>query len=188
MASVSGKSFVFFTALVCIALGVLVTGAVAAEPGASPDSVTIERADGRESLTIRDHAGQLLKLKVRLLEASGKLRADSELTIDDAAKDLAPHLSSLPFARYSTVDSQAIEVVARQKVEADIADTDRLAVRVQYLHEDRIGIWLNWHDGRGTELLNTRLHISKDMPVVVGADAVDGKQGVARILAVTIEP
>jgi hypothetical protein len=143
-------------------------------------------ASQKQSLTIRDHAGQLIKLRIRVIEATGKHSSSNEVVVDNESRDLETALRALPFANYQIIDNQAIEMAARQRQVIEIANADTLGVRLQYLTPNKIGIWLNWHDSTGVELLNTRMHITKDMPVVVGADAPEGQALKARILVVTI--
>jgi hypothetical protein len=175
----------YLLVLFCCLVG-LVAG-VAAQGVEPPSFSSNSEAKKEDSFTIRDHAGQLLKLRIRVIEATGKVSANEGAFIDPTARDLEHSLRSLPFNRYLTIDNQSIELSARQRELVKIAEADTLGIRLQYLNEDKIGLWLNWHDAQGVELLNTRMHITKDMPVVVGADSVQEQPKAARILVVTIE-
>ena len=122
-------------------------------------------------------------LQVRTLEADGK-KAGGRASISQKANDLMEHLEELPFGRYQLVSQKVVRLPKKKKTTVALKDGEQLEVRMHYLKDDRMGLWLHWLDGTGMELLNTRMHLSCGVPIVVGADHPE--QGTARVLAVNV--
>jgi len=148
--------------LVCVALLALSSSA-SAQSGTSSDSVT---------------------LKVRTLAASGKLSVGEALSLKAKVEDLRPQLEELPFKKYRVLTTRVVTFPKKKKTTVPLRDDERLDLRMHYWKDGRMGLWLHWWGRKGEELLNTRMPLSSEVPIVVGAD--EHQPDRAKVLAVTL--
>jgi hypothetical protein len=57
-----------------------------------------------------------------------------------------------------------------------------VSVRPMYAESKRMGLWLNWFDNDGSEILNTRVHFDTDDTIVTGTDCPNNE---GLLLAIT---
>lgn len=122
-------------------------------------------------------------VRVRTISATGDIKKDP-LTIDPALQDLAKKFSDLPYAQFSLLSSQKVKVPLKKLQKVTLPEQQTLTLRLIYRNERKLGIWLEWMDTQGMQLLNSKIHLHCTEPVLAGTDNTDGS---AQLLAVALE-
>lgn len=130
-----------------------------------------------------------VNLLVRTLLASKPMDASEghekhRVKLDQNIKDLRTKLEQLPYKKFQMLSSRTISVPPKKKVPLKIDSDSNLNFRLLYANEHRAGIWLNWLDSSGMELLNTRMHFNCTEPMVAGTENTDEE---ARLVAVSVQ-
>lgn len=143
-----------------------------------------------------DNAPTTVTLSVRAIQASapterGKETAErSDATqsnrtqLDPELKDIEGRLINLPFSRFQLLASKNETITIKQKNSLQLPNGQKLTFRPMYMDHKKVGLWLNWRDKDGSEILNTRVHFDSNESVVTGTDCAHD-QGL--ILAIKAE-
>jgi hypothetical protein len=133
-----------------------------------------------------------VRIFVRTIEATGPITGDASkeagaaiLRIDQALKDLRPKLGQLPFSSFKLLASKEENLSLRKKEIVHLPNGQSLALRPMYMDHKRVGVWLNWKDTGGADILNTRIHFDADDSVLTGTDCA---QDTGLILAIKAVP
>lgn len=120
-------------------------------------------------------------VRVRTVKAHGALPRGAavrqtnvtEISIDRDIQDLASNLEKLPYAHFQLLSSSDVAVPLKKKESVRLIGGQTLAVRPLYCNKERVGIWLDWQDADGTELLNTKLHFDQGESMSLGTDRTE---------------
>jgi len=129
---------------------------------------------------------------VRAIQASepikGEPNAPSELQAPSVAPELADisaKLAQLPFSSFTLLTTKNESHVIKKRETMKLPNGQSLTFRPMYMDNKRVGLWLNWREADGSEILNTRVHFDSDDTVVTGTDCA-GDRGL--ILAIKAVP
>lgn len=118
-----------------------------------------------------------VKIFVRTIEATDPIKTESSnetdesvVRIDQGLKDLQPKLMQLPFSSFKLLASKEEQVSLRKRETLHLPNGQSLALRPMYMDHKRVGVWLNWKDTGGADILNTRIHFDADDSVLTGTD------------------
>jgi hypothetical protein len=118
-----------------------------------------------------------VKIFVRTIEATDPIETESSnetnesvVRIDQALRDLQPKLMQLPFSSFKLLASKEEQVSLRKRETLHLPNGQSLALRPMYMDHKRVGVWLNWKDTGGADILNTRIHFDADDSVLTGTD------------------
>ena len=134
-----------------------------------------------------------VSVSVRTIQASepieGEPSGDSPVQapkIPAELSDVSAKLLQLPFHSFQLLSSknETYEIKKRERMQLPNGQT--LTFRPMYMDNKRVGLWLNWRDGDGTEILNTRVHFDADDSVVTGTDCAGNKGLILAIKAVAV--
>lgn len=143
-----------------------------------------------------EHVPTTVMLSVRAIQASGPTERDKEISersdgkepnstqLDPALKDIEGRLINLPFSRFQLLASKNETITIKQKNSLQLPNGQKLTFRPMYMDHKKVGLWLNWRDKDGSEILNTRVHFDSNESVVTGTDCAHD-QGL--ILAIKAE-
>jgi hypothetical protein len=123
---------------------------------------------------------------VRTIKASGPTRAARQshpIEIDARLQDLKVQLSKLQYRQFSLINAHQQRIPFRMKGTIELSGGQSLTVRPLYYDNKRIGMWLKWIDGHGSELLDTRMHFDCNEPMIAGTES-EGESGI--ILAIGV--
>ncbi len=130
---------------------------------------------------------------VRTIEATAPVKDESSdvndnpvVHIDQTLKDLQPKLVQLPFSSFKLLASKEEHVLLRKKQTLHLPNGQSLALRPMYMDHKRVGVWLNWKDTSGTDILNTRIHFDADDSVLTGTDCSHDSGLILAIKAVPV--
>ena len=122
-------------------------------------------------------------LSVRTIKASNA-GAATKISVDKRLNDLESKLEDLPYKEYVLRSSQQVVIPIKHKQSVHLPEGQNLDMRLLYLKKNGLGLWLNWNDKAGMNLLNSRIHLNCREPVIAGTDAPDGG---AYLLAVEVK-
>jgi len=119
-----------------------------------------------------------ITLSVRAIQASEgrEDRSHSDpstqkpLHIDAALDDIKPKLANLPFTHFHLLSHKEETISLRQRNALQLPRGQSLTFRPIYMDSKKVGLWLNWRDKDGSEILNTRLHFDSHDSVLTGTD------------------
>jgi len=98
--------------------------------------------------------------------------AASERELESPAmSDLKKKLKKLKYNHFSLVSKQEREVQLNSRDTITLADGNVLSFRPISKDKDKICIWLNWKDGKGMNVLDTRLHFADGETMITGMDS-----------------
>ncbi len=131
-----------------------------------------------------------LIIRVRTLEASLPFSADprratSRPAVADGIRDLAQRLNEFHFKRFALLASHSKESQYGQTQELDLGDGHKLTYKPTIRGKDRVCLWLQWRDGSGMEVLNTRMNFKAGESVLTGVDKTE-RSGL--VLAIDVQP
>lgn len=104
--------------------------------------------------------------------------------MDKRLGDIKSKLETLPYGTFSLRSSQRVEVPVKKKRIIKLPDGQQLTMRLLYRNERKLGIWIDWLDDAGMQLLNSKIHLQCTEPVLAGTDNSDGS---AMLLAIALE-
>jgi hypothetical protein len=137
-----------------------------------------------------------IKLSVRTIQASGPSEQhssdetqgarDRQIHVDGALNDLQPKLAHLPFSHFHLLSRKEETITLRKKNSLQLPNGQSLVFRPIYADTRKVGIWLNWRDKDGSEILNTRLHFDSQDSVLTGTDCAQNEGLILAINAVAV--
>lgn len=134
-----------------------------------------------------------VSVSVRTIQASepleGEPPSDSQLEapkIPAELSDVSAKLMQLPFHSFQLLSSKNETYEIKKRERMQLPNGQMLTFRPMYMDNKRVGLWLNWRDGDGTEILNTRVHFDADDSVVTGTDCAGNKGLILAIKAVAV--
>lgn len=140
------------------------------------------------SLALADAEDRDVSLVVRMIKASGVMEKNrdhhSAPEIDARLDDIKINLEQLPYRKFSFISTIEVPVAMRKRKTIRLPGANVLDVRLLYIDKDKTGMWVQWSDKEGSEVLDSRLHFYSGESVVVGTDATDDA---AYILALGIK-
>lgn len=118
--------------------------------------------------------GEVAEAAARLPETSS---AGTERTVqlDDSIRDLAGKLSQLPFGNFQLLSTKEEIITLKTRDSLQLPNGHSLTFRPMYLDSKKVGLWLNWRDHDGSEILNTRVHFDAADSVLTGTDCAHDK-------------
>jgi hypothetical protein len=102
--------------------------------------------------------------------------------IEPSLIDLQAKLTQLPFRSFKLVASKEGHFELTKKGTLNLPNGQSVALRPMYADNLRMGMWLNWLDSDGTEILNTRIHFDSEDTIVTGTDSASDE---GLLLAIT---
>lgn len=131
---------------------------------------------------------QRVTVLIRTIQATNRNNeaqpASSEVSpeIEQSLSDLGSKLTQLPFRSFKLVSSKEGQFEVAQKGTLNLPSGQSVALRPIYADDHRMGMWLNWLDSDGSEILNTRLHFDSEDTIVTGTDSANDE---GLLLAIT---
>lgn len=142
-----------------------------------------------------DHgdAADTIQLSIRTIHASDPSSGDSiqsgarrSVRVDNDIRDLTSKLSQLPFEHFQLISSKEEIVPLKNRDSLKLANGHSLTFRPMYMDETKVGLWLNWRDEEGDEILNTRVHFDATDSVLTGTDCSHDKGLILAIKAARV--
>jgi hypothetical protein len=137
-----------------------------------------------------------IKLSVRTIQASEPSAEsvsskssgsnDRQIHVDGALADLQPKLAHLPFSHFHLLSRKEETITLRKKNSLQLPNGQSLVFRPIYMDTQKVGLWLNWRDKDGSEILNTRLHFDSQDSVLTGTDCAHNEGLILAINAVAV--
>lgn len=138
-----------------------------------------------------DHGS--VNLFVRTIQATDPIDSDhaaqqaqSTPKIDGDLSDISSKLSQLPFSSFRIIASKNETHSLRKRETMQLPNGQSLTFRPMYVDNKRVGLWLNWKESDGSEILNTRVHFDADDAVVTGTDCPENKGLIIAIKAIPV--
>lgn len=135
-----------------------------------------------------------VKLSIRTIQASEPRDispdqgATTQTQLDPTLGDIGAKLSRLPFAKFHLLAAKEETITLRKRNSIKLPNGQSLAFRPMSTENKKMGLWLNWKDSDGSEILNTRVHFDADDSVVTGTDCAHDKGLILAIKAEAIAP
>lgn len=92
------------------------------------------------------------------------------ISVDKQLEDIKGKLLQLPFSHYQLLSAKEEIIALKKKNKFKLPNGQTLIFRPMYLEGEKVGLWLNWRDEVGKEILNTRLHFDSVDSVVTGTN------------------
>jgi hypothetical protein len=92
------------------------------------------------------------------------------ISVDKKLEDIRSKLLQLPFSHYQLLSAKEEIITLKKKNKFNLPNGQKLIFRPMYLEGEKVGLWLNWRDEVGKEILNTRLHFDSVDSVVTGTN------------------
>lgn len=105
------------------------------------------------------------------------------IQIDHRLKDLTSKLQKLQYRTYKLIGSQRETLTFGRKQTLNLVGGDVLALRPISIENTRVGMWLQWQDSAGMQVLDTRMHFDIGESVLAGLES-SGEAGT--ILAIDV--
>ena len=122
-------------------------------------------------------------LRIQTINASiGEVDGDAK--IDKRLKKISWKLENLPYKKFELQFSEKVQVPLKKKQLVRLPNGQELTLRLLYKNDTKLGIWINWLDKSGMQLLNSKIHLGCTDPMVAGTDNTDGS---ASLLAIAFE-
>jgi len=121
---------------------------------------------------------QSILVHVRSLDASDSLEQKKNTLrhgpvryeIDERISDLSEQLKRLHFRKFKLRNSVEKRMALESKVIFELGDGHTLELKPLYRNKDRVCLWIEWTDGSGMKVLNTRLHLNVKESMITGTD------------------
>lgn len=134
-----------------------------------------------------------IKLAVRAIQASeaspsvgANGSSERQLHIDATLSDLQAKLAHLPFTHFHLLSRKEETITLRKKNSLQLPNGQSLVFRPLYVDTQKVGLWLNWRDKDGSEILNTRLHFDSQDSILTGTDCSHNEGVILAINAVAV--
>jgi hypothetical protein len=111
--------------------------------------------------------------------------SDKKLDIPSGLNHIKEKLEEVHFKNFKLDSTQSITLPIKEKQKITLNNGDQLALEMLYLEAERIGLWINWQDSSGMELLDTRMHFDTAETMLAGAECEENK---GKMLAVRVAP
>ncbi len=95
------------------------------------------------------------------------------VSIDKHLRDIREKLLQLPFSHFHLISDHNNIITLKKKNRLTLPNNQVLFFKPIYVDGGKIGLWLNWKDHLGREMLNTRLHFNAFDSIVTGTN--DGR-------------
>ena len=131
-----------------------------------------------------------VQVLVRAIQASSPTTDNpppSPLILEDAIADLQPKLAQLPFRSFKLLSAKQEQLEVKHQETVKLPNGQTVALRPMFAADHRVGLWLNWLDTDGSEILNTRLHFDTEDSLVTGTDSSQNEGLLLAIKAVPID-
>ena len=159
-----------------------------------------DNAFSQSSVTNKTH----IRFSVRTIEANNtpdpadesiqysvqsKLGEATKITVsvDRDLEDIRDKLLQLPFSHFHLVSARNEIILIKEKNSVKLPNGQMLFFRPMYVKGEKVGLWLNWKDDTGRELLNTRLHFKSLDSVITGTNCGRNEGLVLAIKATQID-
>jgi hypothetical protein len=128
---------------------------------------------------------------VRVISASdlvvdGASHSSPPFAIDSRIRQLTSKLQQLHYRTFRLQYEERVILSLLKREKVVLRDGHELTLRPTYLEGNRVGLWFRWTDGTGSDLLNTRVHLSCGESIVAGTDDEESGKGV--LIALTAHP
>jgi hypothetical protein len=146
-----------------------------------------------------------IKLSIRTIQASepqsgeetnpaalraqtGSQMGERTVHLDSSIRDLEGKLSQLPFGNFQLLSAKEEVITLKTRDSLQLPNGHSLTFRPMYMDSRKVGLWLNWRDQDGSEILNTRVHFDATDSVLTGTDCAHDKGLILAIKASTATP
>ncbi len=113
---------------------------------------------------------RLLGFEIYTIQASGTRQSTANVAMSSALTNYKEKLLEFPFDRFQLVHSSNIQIPIMKREQIVLDSGEKMELKASYCESGRAGLWLQWLDQDGAELINTRLHFDQHEPVIVGAE------------------
>ncbi len=148
-------------------------------------------AESKDADKCSSAASGVVTVVVRAIQASSPAidsATPSHLIIEDALADLQPKLAQLPFRAFKLISEKQEKLEVKRQETVALPNGQTLELRPMFATDQRVGLWLNWLDSDGSEILNTRLHFDSEDSLVTGTDSEQNEGLLLAIKAVAVSP
>jgi hypothetical protein len=131
-----------------------------------------------------------INLRVRTFVASNQSTDEhseqkhSDQKIDERLADLKNRLKELPYDTFTLKSFENVQVPVKKREMVRLPNGQTLEFRLLYRDDHKLGMWLDWHDEYGLQLLNSRMHLSCKESFLAGTE---DSRGGAYFLAVALD-
>jgi hypothetical protein len=149
---------------------------------AAAESADVDGCSAEGSGTVR--------VLVRAIQASSPTTDTaslSPLVLEDAIADLQPKLAQLPFRAFKLLSAKQEQLEVKHQETVTLPNGQTVSLRPMFAADHRVGLWLNWLDTDGSEILNTRLHFDTEDSLVTGTDSSQNEGLLLAIKAVPVD-
>jgi hypothetical protein len=140
--------------------------------------------------------GETIKLSVRAIQASvphetsegsqSTRSAERSIHVDENLSDLQEKLIHLPFNTFRLLSKKEETLALKTRDSLQLPNGQSLMFRPIYMDQRKVGLWLNWKDRDGSEILNTRVHFDSQDTVLTGTDCSHNEGMILAIKAIEI--
>lgn len=109
------------------------------------------------------------------------------IQVDAALRDLQTKLAHLPFNNFHLISSKEETISVKSRDSLQLPNGQSLMFRPVSMEHHKVGLWLNWKDRDGSEILNTRVHFDSQDTVLTGTDCAHNEGMILAIKATEIE-
>lgn len=136
-----------------------------------------------------DKEAEAVTITVRTIEATQPISADEQgqpaQSVESPLEDLKSKLQEIPYKNFRLVSSKEERFCLKKRQSMQLPNGQALSFRPIYMDGKKVGLWINWKDHDGAQILDTRLHFNSDDSVITGTDHVTGS---GTVLAIKAEP
>lgn len=136
-----------------------------------------------------DKDAEAVTITVRTIEATQPITGDdtsgNPQSVETPLDDLKNKLQEIPYQNFRLVSSKEERFCLKKRQSMQLPNGQALSFRPIYMDGKKVGLWINWKDHDGAQILDTRLHFDSDDSVITGTDHVTGS---GTVLAIKAEP
>ena len=144
---------------------------------------------------------ETIKVSVRAIQASvpheaseneqSARSAERAIHVDQDLSDLQEKLIHLPFNTFRLISKKEETLALKTRDSLQLPNGQSLMFRPIYMDQHKVGqrkvgLWLNWKDRDGSEILNTRVHFDSQDTVLTGTDCSHNEGMILAIKAIEI--
>jgi hypothetical protein len=139
---------------------------------------------------------ETIKVSVRAIQASvphesgdekqPNQSAERAIHVDEELKDLQEKLIHLPFNTFRLLSQKEETLALKTRDSLQLPNGQSLMFRPIYMDQRKVGLWLNWKDRDGSQILNTRVHFNSQDTVLTGTDCSHNEGMILAIKAIEI--
>jgi hypothetical protein len=123
-----------------------------------------------------------IKISVRAIQASepcasetARVDNDRKIHFDKSISDLEARLSQLPFNHFQLLSTKEETLASKARDSVQLPNGHTLMFRPIYADHKKAGLWIDWRDRDGSEILNTRIHFDTEDSILTGTDCSSDK-------------